>query len=87
MTDQNREKDGGSNRTPDHPAGWPPLPRWAASRPIRLSPPIVQNGVVRDRAVPAGPDAITAGWVTELLGDMHDIGPVVRIGEDYGLPP
>lgn len=38
-----------------------------------------------DPAVPVGPDDVTAGWVSEVLARIHDIGPVVRIGEDYGF--
>ena len=35
--------------------------------------------------MPVGPDDVTAGWVSEVLGRSHDIGSVVRIGEDYGF--
>lgn len=35
--------------------------------------------------VPAGPDEITSGWVSAILGRTVRIGPVVRIGEDYGF--
>lgn len=36
-------------------------------------------------AVPAGPDDITSGWVSDILGRAVDIGPFARVGEDYGF--
>ncbi|NNF65025.1 MAG: aminoglycoside phosphotransferase family protein [Acidimicrobiia bacterium] len=36
-------------------------------------------------AVPAGPDDITSSWVGNVLGRAVRIGPVKRIGEDYGF--
>ena len=35
--------------------------------------------------VPAGPHEITSDWVSAILGRTLRIGPVVRIGEDYGF--
>lgn len=51
----------------------------------------VRRGSVGDNAqmttiaVPAGPDDITSGWVSDILGRAVDIGPFARVGEDYGF--